>query len=382
MREIPFPKNLRQILEILALLDHPDGLREVLSRIDWTGVRPRQVYLSCLGRFPESAALADAAAHGSAADQMYSAITSEEFQRNLFPLVAGAYAEKRRNIFVHIPKCGGTSLVNVLRRRLPSIPEYATNPTWTAPEAMLRELTRFVLGARLTDEILFFGHVPLSYYVDQGLCRCDDNLFSIVRPPMDIAVSYTNYFLTRFAADPACNAADTRDWASIMALGSLEGMGKGDLQELGRIILLDTRIIAGVLCTFLGRGTAESAVDLIARTDIEISDMGRLPEWISDRWRQPAAPIMNAAQQYITVETLTSAERDHLQDVFAEDILLYRRIQDAMRLAGSCSIRGGALFRPASPMAAVALPVSQGQRQSRRQPQATPALHDSLEAAD
>ncbi len=79
------------------------------------------------------------------------------------PRLLCAYEDKRRLIFIHIPKCAGTDLSNKLKTRFPWIDFNIMDPDWTTKDAMLRHLSRLATQIRLPNSIYLCGHAGLDY---------------------------------------------------------------------------------------------------------------------------------------------------------------------------------------------------------------------------
>ena len=70
------------------------------------------------------------------------------FQSDLLPRLAEAYADKRRLIFVHIPKCAGADMSNKLKARYPWLDHNVMDHKWTTKHDMLRHLSRLAVKLR------------------------------------------------------------------------------------------------------------------------------------------------------------------------------------------------------------------------------------------
>ena len=192
----------RELLELAVNYDGESGTERFLQKVDWSSVSPHQIYYSILGRLPESAsAVAEALQHDPKllASQ---ALSSSEFQSKLISFILNALPEKRRLIFVHIPKCAGTDLTQNLVEEFPYVHDHHGKAEWTSPEMVLGVLKAVATRALQTNGILVAGHIPLSVHMDRGMIRFGDRVFAIVRHPFEIAISQVNYVLRRFWEAP------------------------------------------------------------------------------------------------------------------------------------------------------------------------------------
>jgi hypothetical protein len=339
------PGRVREALELLALMDDDSNLEQLLHRVDWTTVTPRQIYLAILDRLPESASMAvpgsDYSPYGHARD----ALLSPEFQEAVLTRVLGAYPEKQRLLFVHVPKCAGTDLIENLSANHPWLYNDMSRPDWTPPETLMHVLRRFVIRAGASGSIFVSGHLPLQWYVDRSLCRFYDRLFTVIRQPHDIILSQVNYVFKRFYEAPRCHHPDTREWADLLGIGMFDrNMPPEGLRDLGFRILSHPQIVAAnYLCNYLGEGTVESAIDMMARTDIEVTDTTHYQEWLKTSWGIDSTSQANKSTPIIRIEDLNRAQRDYIADLCREDQKLYDRVFERMERRGDGRVFGSGL---------------------------------------
>lgn len=329
------------MLNLLAQLGPREGLGPVLDRIRWQGETPRRIYGAVLGRLPESATLALPGEGYDARTHAEEALRSPEFQEGVLHRTLEAFPELQRLIFVHIPRCAGTDLVENLAARHPALPTDLARPERTGAYALLAALGAFARAAPLARSVLVSGHLALSWFVAHGLCRYTDAVFATVRHPYDIALSQVNYVLQRFAEDPALADADTRLWAA--ALGTTDPAG-ADPGVMAAHILAEPAIVPpDPLCTHLGDGTEESALDLVARCGVELVEVTQYAAWLRARWgiesttrRRQAAVVLRAAD-------LDPAARGRLAACCTEDLRFYDRILAAITRRGGAVVCGSDL---------------------------------------
>ena len=143
---------------------------------------------------------------------MHRQLLSGEFQTDLIRLFLRAFPEKRRLIFVHVPKCAGTDLSANMMKRWPYLHQQMTQSHWLGREDLFKAISRLVLNLRFFDQLFITGHSSLRYYTSHELIRPFDRVFTILRDPIQIAVSQINYVITRILADARARtfSPDTR----------------------------------------------------------------------------------------------------------------------------------------------------------------------------
>ena len=252
-------------------------------------------------------------------------IVSPADQAAIVGAILHAYPEKRRLIFVHIPKCAGTDMEANLGARYPSIHQTLSVPNWTPPERLQAVVDQIELRLRKAETIFVAGHHRLKWVLENGLYRpAVDRLFTIIREPKDILRSALNYTIGRLMADPEGSQPDTRGW--LRGLGVSNVLGKPP-SDLGLLALQSNAIPRNALCQSLGSGTAESALDMIRSSGIEITETARYSEWARRSWGLPFTTRHNASRNIIDLNTLP---QDLLRSFCAEDLLLYPKIMSEL----------------------------------------------------
>ena len=338
---LPPPRRLRDTFELLARLDPADPLEALLDRVDWQGVTPQQVAYAVLDRLPKDIHSADLArAAFDPKSNFGSLLLSGEFQGGIVGNVLGAYPEKPRRFFVHVPRCGGTSLGETLETQACTIPNNALSSAWCQGRAFLDQAAGICRGLARHEEVHVSGHYSLRSITDARMVRFGDSVWTSVRPPQELVLSYINYILTVIDADPDLIRPDTRHWSALLELGQ----PPSTLSQARRRGLLSRMIEDGrlaprdVICHFLGDGTAASALDLLAAGDVEIIDAKRMDSWRQQRWPVPAPPWRNVAKPYFRWSELDDGQRTRLERAVGQDLVLYRAIAAAR--GGDVSVSG------------------------------------------
>jgi hypothetical protein len=336
------PVRARDTLQLMALYDPYGGVESLADRVSWAGVSPRQIYHAILGRLPENGAVAVAPPGYSPRAHAAEALASPEFQQAIIRRVLHAYPEKERLLFVHVPRCAGTDLIENLSERYPALHADQADPAITPPERLFEHLKHFVLAAPLVDSILVSGHLTLRWYLESDLYRFQDSLFATIRHPHDIALSQVNHALERMLADPLLEHPELASWGEALGLRTIDPeMEPAALRALGRRLLeMPGLVPTDPLCTYLGEGTADSAIELMTRCDIELVDVSQYGVWLTRRWGIDSRTRHRASPGVLRPGDLDSRLRALLEERCAEDMRLYERILAAIDRAQGGFVTG------------------------------------------
>ncbi|MDP3858101.1 MAG: hypothetical protein Q8Q73_10135 [Stagnimonas sp.] len=345
----PAPSSPRELLQALVRYDRASGLEHFLDRFDFTGVRPHQIYYSVLGRLPESARVATMPSDYDPRRHLRETLLSPEFQSGLLARVLAAFPEKHRLFFVHVPKCAGSDLGSHLMQRYDGayLGQLDQNPLHLLPELLPWRLQILMAGLARHDTLALVGHFSLAWLLDEHLLRYGDTAFSVLRDPVDIAISKANYVLTSICRSDDAPAPDVRGWIEQFGLRAYAGGGVQDPAELQAAtlrLLRDPRLAVGnTLCRFLGRGDADSALDLCAAADLELTTVSRYPAWLHQRWGVADSRRLNESRKFLDRTSLSSADLDYLNQINDQDLRLYQRVERRLQEQGGLSVTGAAL---------------------------------------
>jgi len=341
---IPAPRNPRDLFERLALCEETASVYELLRRLDFRGVSPAEAPAIVFGGAAMGPSIGDKwSGNSPTRDYVNELLLSSKFQADLIPLFLNAFAEKQRLIFVHVPKCAGTDLSVKLTARYPSLHKSLTDVNWTTTEELFKAISRLVINIRFFDEILISGHNPLGYYIANDLIRLSDCVFTVVRDPIKIAESQTNYVMTRLMADTKSGnfAPDTREWLDQLGLDKLPvDLPPAKVQQLCSAILRCPEIVrSNSMCFWLGGDTADRALALLAACRVEVTVADRYSEWLRKRWGIEIDSRLNISEKFISPEIMHDA-LPHLRQLLAEDIKLYSCIYRTIQRSGKVSVMG------------------------------------------
>ena len=341
-RKVAAPIDSRGLFELFILYDERYGIRELLGRLNLSDQTPQGIYFSVCGELARDSDLTCAWSTYYPREHLLELVTSQKFQEAVVGRYLRSYEEKARVIFVHIPKCAGSDLTRHLKGVYPSLEYTLGDSAWTSPSDLYERLHHLATLSGFYDRIFVSGHVSLGDYLNQGLIRPFDQVFTIVRDPIDIALSHANYVATRLKADRDRGSLgpDSVQWLNRLGIGTDE-LQRLELDEMAWKVLGDRDIIQpNSMCRWLGGRDAASAMDSIRTAQIEITDTARYNDWLIARWGIVAKTRTNASIQFLAREALPKPVSEELASAFSEDIKLFERIEQAITASGGASVFG------------------------------------------
>lgn len=343
----PAPASPRELLLALGDYDDAQGIDGFLARFDFAGVTPYQVYYAVRGRLPESAAAAAMPADYDARRHMREMLRSEEFDLIHAAAVVRAFPEKPRLFFVHIPKCAGADLSTHIGAHYgPASLSLFDQGTAEERRIRLPEKLRPMMAAMPRLKALAVtGHFTLGWLRDEHLLRFGDVAFSTLRDPVNMAISKVNFLLTWLVAPETPSMPGIVEWLNDLGLQiPTTALADEELRQLGRNLLYQQRTVSpNTLCQFLGRGSADSALDLCASSNIELTTVGRYSHWLRERWGIETTRRINESRPFLRLGDLTAQDHDYLHDITDEDRRLLALVEAALEKRQSCSILGSPL---------------------------------------
>jgi hypothetical protein len=338
----PWPAHHRQWLEQVASYDDSAGEDAFLGRYDFTDVTPHRIYSSLLARLPESALAAAMPDDYSPREHVRQVLRSAEFQHHLIERVLGAFPEKRRLLFVHVPKCAGSDLASHLMRAHPYMGQMDQESIFVPAEKLLWRLQLLMSALAGRDTIAVLGHIGLSWLLSRQLVRHDDAVFSIVREPLEMAISKVNFVMTLLLSQQADPPPYLQAWMRQLGLERVpDALSEADARRYAIQLLQDPMVVPpDNLCRFLGRGDAESALDLCASSNIELTTVTRYPQWLQQRWGIASTTRLNESRKFVTRADLSASELDYLHGITQQDRLFYQRVESRLASSGRISVLG------------------------------------------
>jgi hypothetical protein len=340
----PAPTDPGSLFRLFSLYDAGQGLYQFLYRLDFDGARPHHLEYAALGEADPIGHLAVEWNDEVARDRLASLLHEPAFQEKILAHALRALPDKRRLLFVHIPKCAGTDLTAHLTTRFPRLEQSWTRENWTRKVQLFQALSVFAREVPFSDSIFVSGHVRLDEYIGANLVRPTDEVFTVVRAPLDIAVSQINYVITRLQAAVERGRMDTdvAEWMRMLGVPALPpAITSSFVNEIAQKALRHPDITtANTLCRWLGGGTADAVVERLARFHVEITDTERYNVWLMQRWGIAARTRHNESTKYVSLSALGHQDLAYLRGLSPQDEKLFDIIEERLVASGRPSVTG------------------------------------------
>ncbi len=342
---IQVPKSTRDVLLSFLLLEEAKGVQSVVRQIDFTGATRRQIFEITSGRLPGQVRQTAEPPNYNARGHFVGLLSGPEFQTRIREMVLTAFPEKRRLINIHIAKCAGTDLEIALRRRYPFLHHTMSIPDATPTKDLFIALHQVALGLQFSDSIALSGHAPLGWYLKQGLIRCQDDVFTTIRHPRDRIYSQISYMLSVMVKFRGTPRFDTAGWMAAIGMTEMDPEPSPEyLVEIGRQLLRSPHVARrNGICEMLGNGTADSAIENLILANAEITDMARYSAWRTAKFDFSPAEKVNESQPLFTDALADAEDREIIESLIDQDVILYETVQNHLDRDGALSIRGRVL---------------------------------------
>ena len=335
---------------MLAFYDPRGTWADFVARIDFTEVTPLQICQVVLDRPPASIDLAMASHDYNPAEHFHSALTSAEFRKSFQAIFLRTYADKARDVFIHVPKCAGYDLILNLGRRSVPLPKMLEIDSWIGDTSFLEIVAGLARAAASNDRLFAYGHMQLDQYVARAGIRPRDRIFTVLRDPIDQLISQANYAIGRLRQDPTGTSPDTAHYLANLDLPRLpEDASLSDLKDLTIRALLNPRIAEpNRACFYLGRGEGCSyaaAIEDLILHDVEVTTTQYYDRWIQQRWGIAKSFRHNSSEPLITATEARRICASALTKASVEDQKLYDVVSWALRKSAGTSVSGTELAR-------------------------------------
>jgi hypothetical protein len=343
-QHLPAPETPRQTFDLLSLYDRGQGLYTLLRQMDFTGRSARQLRYAALGDLVPAANKVPPVWRADVARDMFNdTLLSRDFQQNILRLFLDAFPEKRRLLLVQIPKCvAGSDLSHHLINRYPSIAEHLRTLHWAEKRLLFEALSDTVRRLHFSDTIFVRGLATLADYLDQGLVRRCDRLFTILCDPVDLAIAQVNDILAQLKSDMATGVLqpEMRQWLPVLELDALpSALSDADLHHLGERALRKPEImIPNPVCYWLGGGDAAAVLARLAEHEAEVTNTQHYPEWRRWRWGIEVEMHQHESIRFLTRESLTPEDLAYCHEVSKEDVKLYNVVEQYMARSNACAV--------------------------------------------
>jgi hypothetical protein len=310
-----------------ALLDE-NGYDTGLDRLgaalaqNQNATKQRFFYEEILKRNPESfeAAMIEVA---SPADAIRGFLSSEEFVIRHNKLLLDEFADLKRELIIHVPKSGGTTLMNSYQRHA----AYASLADEHYVLANCTDRLDYYRG-RVEDltrpgvtSVVITGHVKAPFIFENGLKRGNDEIFSILRDPVDSSVSFVNYILTELKSGSAHRENESR--RVLLGLGPDEPIeGPEMVQRLARAIV-ENLMPSQNLCSMFSRyDKFDDAANMIAILGVRFIPVDKLDQFMTEKGL-PFERRENVSSRFLEFSDIARSTRMLIYEKIGEDLKLY-----------------------------------------------------------
>ena len=338
------PTTPREVFRLFSAYKESEGIEALLDQVDWscTVDQVRRAFL--VAGTAEAAKFLTGPEGGSSADESRrlasSILRSSEFQTNLMTFVMQAFPEKLRLSFVHIPKCGGTTVNTLLSARFPWINDHIVDPAWTDQNSLFKALRAINEKSQETGVFFFSCHQGIRWFLAEGILRPKDRpkdrMFTVIRHPYDIVFSHINYIIKRFRQYPNLTTPDTKDWGRQIGLDRFDNeQDTASLKALG-IKILDNGHLAppDLLTNYLGGKSGAPSLDAIKQSGIEIISLDGLGQWLEETWGIKSNLRDNQSEPVVSMSDLDPDRRANLIKACAEEVRFYDYLVKARSTVG------------------------------------------------
>lgn len=180
---------------------------------------PERAYEVVLGRAIDPGARASSAGR-PIAELVCDLLRSDEFRVSSMERLLNAHPAVGRGFFIHVPKTGGTTI----EWSLDSRDEWSvwnagrlTDQRTTSALAFVRWLQNASerMAQAQAKEVWLTGHAPLITWTSRGLVREHDRVWTVLRHPVELVLSYARFMLSEIRKDPLL--PDALRWSSWLA---------------------------------------------------------------------------------------------------------------------------------------------------------------------
>ncbi len=283
----------------------------------------RFFYEEILRRYPESAEVARTpVAH--IPDIIVSIMSSEEFIIRHINLFLNEFKHLNREFYIHVPKCGGTTLISALG----SSTSFCSLTSGMFLLDNLEEPRMEYLRSRVLDilrpeaeNVFLLGHADAAFIIENQLKRGSDNVYALLRHPLEIAHSFINFVLGVLECGPF-NALRLK-WLQLLDLPQ-----NGDVAVRGQLDTLVPKIIerllpSNLICAMLSRyASFADALEVSAILDIRFIHLHKLNEFIAYKGLA-ATSAQNVSTRYLEQSDLTRSARLAIFNKISDDLRFY-----------------------------------------------------------
>jgi hypothetical protein len=353
----PLPIKQRDVFDLIIAQGREPSFQGILRSVELKGAEPRALCFVMLGRWPTAQEIAELPEPYRPKVHLRQLLQTAEFRSSFARRLLDAFPDRRRILFVRLPRCSGAHVLATAATRHPVIPAHIADAPRMSIDELLAAIgvalyrfnsasTAVLSASRLApflvptqplpdpNDILHWNIIPPPY-------RAGDTLFTVIREPRSLVLSQVNAILTGLRVSPANDGGEIAQLrARLDPLPPLEQTGAW--KDVGRKILLDLSL-RNPICEGLGNGTAETALAACRASAIELVGLSRQTDWVRTAFSsEPPAPI-NASEPILLWEDLQPDQRTQLDSLVAEDLNFYARFAEKFDPTQVSSVSGATL---------------------------------------
>jgi hypothetical protein len=339
----PLPQRPRDFFELFAAMGPNATIEGLFRGVDLSGADPRLIFFMVLERWPTTEELATVEKPYRARSHIRTLLKTPEFRTPICRRLLEVFYERQRLLFVRIPRCAGEHVMAMMDLKHPVVPLDLGTAKYKDVDLTVRTLGALLgLFGNSRSFVVVQPHIaaflappsrqvvgedPLHWELSQPPCRSTDRLFAIIRPPEELVLSQVNAVLTALRQppsedEPAHIAAARTRYTQLPAHDQAS-----QWKQLGRRILARTKT-RNPICSALGDGTAENALETCRRTPIELVGLDGYSEWSRRAFDNAPPDPVNVSMPILQRADLAPEDAAHLGDLTSEDRVLYARFAE------------------------------------------------------
>jgi hypothetical protein len=353
----PLPIKQRDVFDLIVAQGRQPSFQALLRSVEMKSADPRALTFVMLGRWPTEPELTALPTPYQPKLHLRHLLQSPEFRQTFVRRLLDAFPDRRRLLFVRIPRSAGAHVLATAANRHPIMPHGIADAPDMSLQGLLDALgealyrfnsasTAFLESPRLKP--LFAPTQPdqasadiLHWALTPPPFRSGDTLFTVVREPRSLLLSRVNALLSALQGLSDYDPETVAQWR--LRLGNVPAATAiGNWKDIGRQVL-QSLTLSNPICEALGEGTAEQAFVACRCCGIELVDLTRCTDWIRTAFsNEPPAPL-NVSQPLLAAEDLRPDDRAHLDALLTEDLVFYDRYASRIDPTQVSSLNGANL---------------------------------------
>jgi hypothetical protein len=335
----PLPAKQRDAFDLIIAQGREPSFQGIVRSVELKGADPRSLTFVLLGRWPTAAELAELPNPYQPKPHLKQLLQSDEFRQTFGRRLLDAFPDRRRMLFVRIPRSAGDHVLATAANRHPVVPASVANAAHMPLPDLLATLGgalyRFNAGSTVVlasprlqpfmapvqpppagEDTLHWNLIPPPY-------RAGDLLFAVIRDPRQLLLSQVNATLATQSDPPPLSDA-----------GAWKDLGRKTVQSL---------TLANPICQALGEGTSETALNYCRASGIELVGLSRQIDWVRTAFSSEPPPPTNVSQPILRLEDLRPEDHAHLDALLTEDTKFHARFADKFDPTHVSAITGARL---------------------------------------